>query len=146
MSIPVTLRSDYDAVRLRQLARRSKDAPQTRRLLALAVIYEGGSRTQAAEIGGKGGRFPTFACDLGDEIQGLGRGGMIMDANPPAPFGEIEGDAFAKPARRAGHEHDAGLLVLSHAVFVGACETNRQANFCATARRSERTERAGDVV
>ncbi len=44
MSIPVTLRSDYDAVRLRQLARRSKDAPQTRRLLALAVIYEGGSR------------------------------------------------------------------------------------------------------
>jgi transposase len=54
MSIPVALRSDYDAVRLRQLARRSKDAPQTRRLLALAVIYEGGSRTQAAEIGGVG--------------------------------------------------------------------------------------------
>ena len=52
MSIPVALRSDYDAVRLRQLARRSKDAPQTRRLLALAVIYEGGSRSQAAEIGG----------------------------------------------------------------------------------------------
>ena len=52
MSIPVALRSDYDAVRLRQLARWSKDAPQTRRLLALAVIYEGGSRTQAAEIGG----------------------------------------------------------------------------------------------
>jgi len=54
MSIPVTLRSDYDAVRLRQPARRSKDAPQTRRLLALAVIYEGGSRSQAAEIGGVG--------------------------------------------------------------------------------------------
>ena len=52
MSIPVALRPDYDAVRLRQLARRSKDAPQTRRLLALAVIYEGGSRSQAAEIGG----------------------------------------------------------------------------------------------
>lgn len=54
MSIPVVLRPDYDAVRLRQLARRSKDAPQTRRLLALAVIDEGGSRTQAAEIGGVG--------------------------------------------------------------------------------------------
>jgi hypothetical protein len=52
MSIPVALRSDYDAVRLRQLAHRSKDAPQTRRLLALAVIYEGGSRSQAAAIGG----------------------------------------------------------------------------------------------
>ena len=44
MSIPVALRSDYDAVRLRQLARRSKDAPQTRRLLALAVIYEGAAK------------------------------------------------------------------------------------------------------
>ena len=52
MSLPVALRSDYDAVRLRQLARRCQDAPQTRRLLALAVIYEGGSRTQAAAIGG----------------------------------------------------------------------------------------------
>ncbi|MBM1175607.1 helix-turn-helix domain-containing protein [Microvirga arabica] len=52
MSIPVALRPDYDAVCLRQLARRSKDAPQTRRLLALAVIYEGGPRSQAAEIGG----------------------------------------------------------------------------------------------
>jgi hypothetical protein len=46
MSIPVALRPDYDDVRLRQLACSSKDAPQTRRLLAPAVIYEGGSRTQ----------------------------------------------------------------------------------------------------
>ncbi|MBM6583838.1 IS630 family transposase [Microvirga sp. BT689] len=52
MSIPVALQSDYDPVCLRQFARRSKDAPQTRRLLALAVISEGGSRTQAAEMGG----------------------------------------------------------------------------------------------
>ena len=52
MSVPVALRPDYTAVRLQQLARRSKDAPQTRRLLALAVVYEGGSRTQAAKIGG----------------------------------------------------------------------------------------------
>ncbi len=52
MSIPVALRPDYDAVRLRQLARRSKDAPQTRRLLALAAIYDGATRTEAARIGG----------------------------------------------------------------------------------------------
>lgn len=54
MSMPVTLRPDYDTARLRRLARQSKDAPQTRRLLALAVIYEGGSHTQAAKIGGVG--------------------------------------------------------------------------------------------
>ena len=50
MSIPVALRSDYDAVRLRQLARRSKDAPQTRRLLALAVIYEGALRPRGGTL------------------------------------------------------------------------------------------------
>ena len=32
--------------------RRSKDGPQARRLLALAAIYEGATRTEAAKIGG----------------------------------------------------------------------------------------------
>ena len=50
--MPVPLRTDYDALMLRRLARRSKDAPQGRRLLALAAVYEGSSRTQAAAIGG----------------------------------------------------------------------------------------------
>jgi len=52
VSTPVALRSDYDATRLRSLARRAKDGPQTRRLLALAAIYDGGTRTEAAQIGG----------------------------------------------------------------------------------------------
>jgi transposase len=50
--MPIALRSDFDAARVRALARRSKDAAQTRRLLALAAIYEGASRTEAAAIGG----------------------------------------------------------------------------------------------
>ena len=33
-------------------AKRSKDGPQARRLLALAAIYDGASRTEAAKIGG----------------------------------------------------------------------------------------------
>jgi transposase len=33
-------------------ARRSKDGPQARRLLSLAAIYDGASRTEAARIGG----------------------------------------------------------------------------------------------
>jgi transposase len=48
----IALRSDFDAVRVRAAARLSKNAPQTRRLLALATIYEGASRSQAAEVGG----------------------------------------------------------------------------------------------
>lgn len=49
---PIALRQDYEAAQLRRLARDSGDAKQVRRLLALAVIYDGGSRTQAAEVGG----------------------------------------------------------------------------------------------
>ena len=47
------LRADFlDAVGVRCWARKSKDGPQARRLLALAAIYEGASRTEAARIGG----------------------------------------------------------------------------------------------
>jgi transposase len=48
----ISLRQDYDAHRLRGLARRCKDARQVRRLLALAAVYGGASRTEAAAIGG----------------------------------------------------------------------------------------------
>jgi len=50
--MPVPLREDFDAPALRAGARRSKNAAQARRLLALAAIYDGTSRTEAARIGG----------------------------------------------------------------------------------------------
>src|SRR3984957_10743361 len=52
MRKPIPLRLDHDAAGLRGLARASEDADQVRRLLALALIYDGGSRTQAAAAGG----------------------------------------------------------------------------------------------
>lgn len=54
MAAAVCVREDYDAVGLRELAKRSVDAARTRRLLAVAAIYDGGSRTEAATIGGLG--------------------------------------------------------------------------------------------
>jgi light-regulated signal transduction histidine kinase (bacteriophytochrome) len=36
------------------LAKKTKDGPQARRLLALAAIYDGATRTEAAKIGGVG--------------------------------------------------------------------------------------------
>ena len=54
MSTALPLRRDFDADKLRRLARTSDDANQARRLLALATIYAGGSRTEAAAIGGVG--------------------------------------------------------------------------------------------
>ena len=50
--MPIALRADFDATTARVAARRSKDGPQARRLLALAAIYEGATRTEAARIGG----------------------------------------------------------------------------------------------
>jgi hypothetical protein len=54
MSIAIPLRLDFDGSQLRGLARRTKDGPQARRLLALAAIYDGATRTVAAKIGGVG--------------------------------------------------------------------------------------------
>ncbi len=50
--MPIALRADFDAAALRAWAKKSKHGPQARRLLALAAIYDGASRTVAAKIGG----------------------------------------------------------------------------------------------
>ena len=54
MAAAVALRSDFTGPDLRRLARRTQDAKQARRLLALATIYDGGSRSDAARIGDVG--------------------------------------------------------------------------------------------
>ena len=52
MPSAVRLREDYSAEALRALARRSKDANQSRRLLSLAAVLDGMDRGSAAKIGG----------------------------------------------------------------------------------------------
>lgn len=51
MGSAISLRSDFRGDGLRILARQTKDADQARRLLALASIYDGGSRADAARLG-----------------------------------------------------------------------------------------------
>jgi transposase len=50
--MPIALRGDSKASGLRAAARKAKDAGQARRLLALAAVYDGATRTEAARIGG----------------------------------------------------------------------------------------------
>jgi len=50
--MPIALRTDFNADNCRLVAKKTKDGPQARRLLALAAIYEGASRSEAARIGG----------------------------------------------------------------------------------------------
>ena len=50
----IPLRGDFDAAQLRGLAQRSGGGAQNRRLLALAVIYDGHRRSDAARFAGVG--------------------------------------------------------------------------------------------
>ncbi len=54
MGSAIALREDFDGAALRRIAKKTKDAAQSRRLLALAEIYDGGRRLDAARIGGVG--------------------------------------------------------------------------------------------
>src|SRR5471032_3008425 len=54
MTIPVVLRGDFKASQLRGLAKKTKDGPQARRLMTVAAIYDGATRTEAAKMGGVG--------------------------------------------------------------------------------------------
>ena len=75
----VKLRDDFDAVSVRRLAREADDADQARRLLAIAAVYEGMSRADAARMGGMDRQtLRDWAHRFNDE----GAAGLI---NRPAP-------------------------------------------------------------
>ena len=81
MAAALALRDDFDGADLRRLARQSRDADQVRRLLSLAAIYDGASRTEAARLGGVGVQIvrdwaePAKKVPLGaSQVEGRRRG------------------------------------------------------------------------
>src|SRR3954451_24988399 len=80
--MPVPLRTDFDANALRAIARQTKDGPQARRLLALAAIYDGASRTEAARIGG--GTVQVVG-GWGGEVYAHGPAGLVNRKPPGQP-------------------------------------------------------------
>jgi hypothetical protein len=54
MASAVGLRDDFAATRMRALVRSRRETIQVRRLLALAVTHEGGTRGDATQLGGVG--------------------------------------------------------------------------------------------
>jgi len=81
MGAAIALRGDFDATGLRRLAKASKDGGQSRRLLALAEIYDGGRRTDAARIGAVGLQV---VRDWVLRFNAEGPGGLI-DRKAPGP-------------------------------------------------------------
>ncbi len=97
MGRAIALREDFDGPVLRRLAKRSKDAGQSRRLLALSVIYDGGRRTDAARIGCVGLQV------IRDWVIGFNSGG---------PEGLIGRKSSGRPPKlNAGHRQPLSDLV-----------------------------------
>ena len=89
MAAAVGIRSGYTSADLRWFARRSGDADQVRRLLALALILDGGSRSEAAKVAGV---TPADRARLGASVQ----------RERPWWFGDPQGArASLNPERRA---------------------------------------------
>jgi hypothetical protein len=109
MAGAIGLRGDYDAGALRAAAKRTKDGPQARRLLAIAAIYDGATRTEAAKIGGVG-------------LQVIRD--WVLRFNAHGPDGLIDRKAPGQPPR-LNDEHRAALAAISRVGrsqrFTGSC-------------------------
>ena len=92
MGRAVALQEDFDGPALRRLAKASKDAGQSRRLLALAEIYDGGRRTEAARIG-------TVGLQVVRD--------WVLRFNAKGPDGLIDGKATGKPAKLNDRQRQA---------------------------------------
>jgi transposase len=92
--MPIPLRSDFDAGLLRAAAKKAKDGPQARRLLALAAIYDGATRTEAARIG--------------DVTRQIVRD-WVVKFNADGPAGLIDRKAPGQPSR-LNDTHRAALV------------------------------------
>jgi len=95
MGQPLALRDDFSAADLKRLARESRDADQTRRLLALAVIYDGGSRAEAAETGGVGRQI---VRDWVERFNAEGPNGLVS-RKPPGNASKLNDAQRAELAR-----------------------------------------------
>ena len=78
----VQLRDDFDAASVRRLARGADDADQVRRLLAIAAVYDGMSRSDAARIGGMDRQT---LRDWAHRFNAEGAAGLVNRAAPGNP-------------------------------------------------------------
>jgi len=95
MAIPVALRGDFKASQLRGLARKTKDGPQARRLLAVAAIYDGATRTEAAKIGGVGLQI---IRDWVMRFNARGAAGLLDGKSPgqPSKLNDVQRQAIVR--------------------------------------------------
>src|SRR6202165_5541208 len=93
----VLLRRDFEPAQLRGLARKTKDGPQTRRVLAFAAIYGGATRSEAARIGGVGLQI------IRD---------WVLRFNARGPDGLLDGKSPGQPSRLNDAQRQAIVLMI----------------------------------
>ena len=116
------LRGDFHARMLRLAAKGSKNGPQARRLLALAAIYEGATRTRAAEIGGVTRQI------IRD---------WVVKFNELGPDGLIDRKQPGKPSRLNNtHREALAAIFNSGPETASADDANRREDMCFLTRVS----------
>lgn len=113
----ISLREDFDGEGLRRLARQTKDAAQVRRLLALASIYVGGSRSDAARLGNV---TLQIVRDWVMRFNELGSQGLI-NGKAPGPQSRLNDQQRAALVQTSS----VGRRPISTALFAGVCATCR---------------------
>jgi transposase len=96
MTAPISLRGDFDGPMLRVLALSEKAGSVTRRLLSLVTIYDGGTRTDAARLGGVG-------------LQTLRD--WVLRFNAKGPDGLVDGKSTGRPSL-LDHEQRRALVAM----------------------------------
>ena len=109
MSVCIALRDDYDSIQLRCLAKRSLDPRQVRRLLSLAAVYDGMSRTEGRESRRHGS---SELARLGASLQ-RGRAGGLGEPFWRGPSPAVDGRADGRTVgdRRGGPDPEIDGVV-----------------------------------
>jgi transposase len=103
MGRKIALREDFNGPGLRRLAKASKDAGQSRRLLAVAEIYDGGKRTDAARTG-----------DVGLQVVR----DWVIRFNARGPDGLIDGKATGQPVKLNNEQRAALARIVEEGPIV----------------------------
>jgi transposase len=96
----ISFRGDFDGEGVRRLSRQTKDVAQVRRLLALASIYDGGSRSDAARLGNV---TVQIVRDWVMRLNERGPAGLI-NGKAPGPVSRLNNKQSATPDRAIERE------------------------------------------
>lgn len=102
------LRTDFDAKSCRLAARHAGDAAQTRRLLSIAAIYDGASRSEAAALGSV---TVQIVCDWVKKFNAQGPDGLV-NRKPPGKRPKLNAEQLAALVMIV----ESGPIPVSHGV------------------------------